>query len=465
MKGEGSMEQENKMGIVPVRKLLLSIALPIMISMSVQSLYTMVDSMFVSRLGEAALTATSLGLPVMTIVTAVANGIAVGTNAMLSKALGERNQKDAENAIKTSLFIIFVSYLLAAAASMTVVELYLRTQTNDSHIISLGTTYLKICVGLSLGIFGQTIFERFLISTGKTTLSMITQATGAVINIILDPVFIFGYFGVPAMDIAGAAFATVIGQCIAFILALVFNFCYNKEIRIKIGQPNWLAAKQILSVGIPTSVMQVLTAIMFILFNMILASFTTTAVAVFGVCRSITAFFYTLANGMCSAVVPVLAYNYGAKNKKRIKETMKYGYIYVTVIMAFGTVLFLSLPEFFLSLFNANEQMMAIGIIGVRMFTCSFIFAGIRLMSTTMMQSLGHGVNGMIVSITREFGVLIPVAYLFSRLNNLTMVWASAPMGDMVSSCLALLLLRRVYKKEIEPLDESFEGALPKEMR
>lgn len=322
------------------------------------------------------------------------------------------------------------------------------------QIISLGTTYLKICMGLSVGIFGQTIFERFLISTGKTTLSMITQVTGAIINVILDPILIFGYFGLPRMGIAGAATATVIGQCVAFGLAFVLNIKFNKEIQIQIGKPQLHAVKQILSVGIPTSVMQMLTSIMFILFNMILASFTTTAVAVFGICRSITTFFFTLANGMCSAVVPVLAYNYGAGNKQRVKATIKYGYIYVTVIMTIGTILFLSVPEFFLGLFNANEQMMKIGIVGVRMFTCSFVFAGIRLMSTTIMQSLGHGVNGMIVSITREFGVLIPLAYLFAQLDNLTMVWGSAPMGDIVSSMLAVFLLYRVYKIEIEPLNE-----------
>lgn len=250
------------------------------------------------------------------------------------------------------------------------------------------------------------------------------------------------------MGIAGAAIATVMGQCAAFALALIFNLKFNKEIEIRIGCPRLYAVKQILSVGIPTSMMQMMTSLMFILFNMILASFTTTAVAVFGVCRNITTFFFTLANGMCSGVVPVLAYNYGAKDRRRVKETMKYGYIYVTVIMTAGTILFLWVPGFFLGLFNANEQMMEIGIVGVRMFTCSFIFAGIRLMSTTIMQALGHGVNGMLVSVTREFGVLIPVAYLSARFNNLTMVWGSAPIGDIVSSLLAVSLLYRVCKKE-----------------
>lgn len=298
--------------------------------------------------------------------------------------------------------------------------------------------------------------ERFLISTGKTAFSMITQAAGAIVNMILDPVFIFGYFGIPKMGIAGAAIATVVGQCIAFFLALLFNFKYNQEVRITIGKPVFSAAKQILTVGIPTSIMQILTSVMFILFNMILASFTTTAVAVFGVCRSITAFFYTLANGMCSAVVPVLAYNYGAGNRKRVRDTIKYGYIYITAIMATGMLLFLTLPEFFLGLFNANAQMMEIGIVGVRMLTCTFIFAGIRLMSTTIMQSFGHGIYGMMVSLTREFVVLIPVAYIFSRLHNLTMVWGAAPVADLVSSSLSVYLLYRVYKQEIRKLADCY---------
>lgn len=309
-----SDSRENKMGTVPVKKLLFTVSLPIMISMSIQSLYTMVDSMFV---------------------------------------------------------------------------------TSDAAIRSLGSVYLRICTCLSFGIFGQTILERFLISTGKTSFSMITQAAGAIVNMILDPVFIFGYFGIPKMGIAGAAIATVVGQCIAFFLALLFNFKYNQEVRIIIGKPVSSAAKQILTVGIPTSIMQILTSVMFILFNMILASFTTTAVAVFGVCRSITAFFYTLANGMCSAVVPVLAYNYGAGKRKRVRDTIKYGYIYITAIMATGMLLFLTL---------------------------------------------------------REFGVLIPVAYVFSRLHNLTMVWGAAPVADLVSSSLSVYLLYRVYQQKIRKM-------------
>lgn len=232
--------QENKMGTVPVKKMLLMVGFPIMVSMSVQSLYTMVDRMFVSRLGEAALTAASLGLPVMTVV-AAANGIAVGTNAMLSRALGEKNQKDAGDGVRTALFITLAGYLLTLAASFTVVRGYLYTQTSDEEIISLGVTYLRICTGLSAGVFGQTIFERFLISTGKTTLSMITQAAGAVINVVLDPIFIFGYFGFPAMGIAGAAIATVAAQCIAFGLAVYFNLRFNREIAIRVGRPVWTA--------------------------------------------------------------------------------------------------------------------------------------------------------------------------------------------------------------------------------
>lgn len=443
---------ENKMGIVPVKRLLLSVGIPIMISMSVQSLYTMVDSMFVSQLGEEALTATSLGLPVTTIIAAIANGIAVGTNAMLSRSLGEKNEKGVYDTIKTSLFIMFLSYVAVAVGSLFFLKAYFYTQTNQENIIALGMTYLNICTLLSAGIFGQTIFERFLISTGQTKLSMLTQTAGALTNIVLDPIFIFGYFGCPALGIAGAAIATVTGQTVAFILALFFNMKYNQDIKIMIGKPHLYAAKHIIAVGIPAAMMQILTSVMFILFNMILASLTTTAVAVFGVCRSITTFFFTLANGMCSAVVPVLAYNYGAQNRSRVKETMKYGYLYVTFIMTVGTILFLSVPQFFLGLFNANEQMMAIGIVGVRLFTCSFIFAGIRLMSTTIMQSLGYGINGMLVSLVREFGVLIPVAYLAARSNHMTMVWGSAPVGDAVSMLVAIALLYRVYKKEIVSL-------------
>lgn len=445
---------ENRMGTMPCGRLLLSVGFPIVISMSIQSLYTMVDSMFVSRLGESELAATTLGLPMITILAAIANGIAVGTNTVLSQALGRRDSGTADAAVRSSIFLSFVCYLIAIVAAFTVVDPYMRAQTNDAAIRALGSTYLRLCIGLSIGVFGQTVFERYLISTGKTALSMITHATGAAINLVLDPILIFGYLGFPALGIAGAAIATVIGQCVAFALAVLLNIRRNREIRIRIGRPCARTCGQILSIGVPASAMQVMTAIMFILFNIILESFSTTAVAVFGVCRSITTFFYTLANAMCSAVVPVLAYNYGAKNRARVQATMRYGFLYVTIIMATGTALYMIFPEFLLDLFSANAQMKAIGVTGVRLFTCSFLFAGVRLMSSTMMQALGRGVNSMVISLVREFVILIPVAYVASRIDCLPLVWASAPCADVITSALSVVWLLAVCRKTVQLLPD-----------
>ncbi|GHU30940.1 MATE family efflux transporter [Spirochaetia bacterium] len=373
--------------------------------------------------------------------------------ATVSRALGE---KDADKIYEHSTAAIFLSclgFLLCLVLSRIIIGFYYNAQKNMADVIGYGKTYLSISMELSFGIFGQVLFERFLIATGKTIYSMITQATGAIINIILDPILIFGYFGFPELGIAGAAIATVTGQTAAFILALLFNLAKNKEIRIRFSvKVKFSAIKRILLVGIPTTLMSVVTSIMFIGYNTILGKFSSTAVAVFGICRSVTTFFYMLVRAFGSTLIPIIAYNFGTKNKERIISGIKLGFIYNCFIMIIGTILFETATVPILHLFNASDEMMSIGIIGIRMLTATFILAGIQNTASAIMQSLAYAVNSMVIITVRNLVLLLPAAYLFSLTNNLTLVWFSVPVADGVASVVAIVLLLKVFNKEIKPL-------------
>ncbi|NLO86329.1 MAG: MATE family efflux transporter [Clostridiales bacterium] len=444
---------ENKMGTMPMNKLFLTMAPPVVLSMSVQALYTMVDSIFVSRISESALTATTLALPIITMIVALGEGIAVGMNAMLSKALGSRNQAAAKDSTAAAIFLAVICYLFTLLLCFSAVGAYLHTQTSSAEVFAGGKTYLSICMGLSFGMFGQVIFERMLISTGKTMYSMITQATGAIINIILDPILIFGYFGLPELGIAGAAIATVIGQIVACILALIFNLKKNKEIEIEFTlAPKGYAIKQVLIVGIPTTLMSAVTSIMFVGYNTILGKFSSTAVAVFGICRSVTTFFYMLIRAFGSVLIPIIAYNFGAKNKTRIDKAIKLGFIYGVSIMAVGTLVFMIFTVPILKLFNASEEMMSIGVVGIRLLTLPFMVVAVKDISGAIMQSLGYATGSMIVTITRHLILLLPLAYLFSLTGNLDLVWISVPIADVLACVVAVVLVMRLYRKEIATL-------------
>ena len=454
MENNGQIK-ENKMGTMPVNKLLLNMAIPMILSMLVQALYNIVDSIYVSHLSENALTAVSLAFPIQSLIIAVGTGIATGLNAMLSKALGEKNQKDVNDSARSAMFLAVCAYVIMLIASFTIVKPYFNTQTTDAEIFSYGTVYLSLCLAFSFGIYGQLLFERMLVSTGKTMFSMTSQLVGAIINIILDPILIFGYFGLPKMGTAGAAIATVIGQVVAFGVAVFFNIRFNKEIHFKLSiRPTGAAVGRILAVGIPSTLMQAVGSVMTTGMNMILMSFTPTATAVFGIYFKLQSFFFMPIFGLNSGIVPIIAYNYGARNKERLVKAMKLGFVYAVGFMWTGCLVFETIPQVLFKLFDASDNMLGIGVPALRIMALAFLAAGFCIMCGTIFQALGNGVYSMIVSFARQLIVLLPAAYLLSLTGSLNAVWWAFPIAEVASLACSLFFLFRIYNKIIKPLGE-----------
>lgn len=446
-------ERENKMGVMPVNKLLLSMALPMMLSMLVQALYNIVDSIYVAQISEAALTGVSLAFPMQTLLIALGTGIATGLNATLSKALGEKNQKEVNSAASNAMFLMICAYVIICILGLVAVKPFFRMQTDDVAIFEAGTTYLSLCMCFSFGIYGQLLFERLLTSTGKTTLTMLTQLIGAVINLILDPILIFGYFGLPAMGVKGAAIATIIGQIIACGVGIFMNLKFNKEIHFHFNlKPEAYMIKRILVVGIPSTLMQAVGSVMNVGMNMILIGFTSTATAVFGVYFKLQSFFFMPIFGLNSGVVPIIAYNYGARNKERMVKIIKLGIGYAMGIMLIAFVVFQTMPRTLLGLFEASEHMLSIGVPAMRIISLSYLVAGFCIMSGTVFQALGNGIYSMIVSFARQIIVLLPVAYLMSLTGNVNAVWAAYPIAEVASLAVSAFFLMRIYKNVIKPL-------------
>lgn len=457
--------KENKMGVMPVNRLLLSMSLPMMISMLVQALYNIVDSIFVSRINENALTAVSLAFPIQSLMIALGAGTGVGVNALLSKSLGEKNLKKADKVAVNGVFLAAVSYLVFLIVGLVVVKPFYASQTTDPQILEYGYQYLTVVCCFSFGLYGQFIFERLLQSTGKTIYTMITQTTGAVINIILDPVLIFGYFGMPKMGVTGAAAATVIGQIIASVLAFVINKKKNTEIELifKEFKPDKSIIGQIYAVGVPSIIMQAIGSVMTYGMNRILMVFTSTAAAVFGVYFKLQSFIFMPVFGLNNGMVPIIAYNYGAGKKDRLVKTIKLSIVYAVVIMLAGVLVFQIFPAQLFSLFEASETMLAIGIPALRTISISFLFAGFCIICGSVFQALGNGVYSMTVSIARQLIVLLPVAYLLSRLGNVDYVWWAFPVAEVVSLSMSLFFLVRINKKIISHIGEEVkEKALQK---
>ncbi|MBE7034967.1 MAG: MATE family efflux transporter [Ruminococcaceae bacterium] len=444
-----STEQtENKMGVMPINRLLLSMSVPMMISMLVQALYNIVDSIFVARLNENALTAVSLAFPVQNLMIAVAVGTGVGVNALLSRSLGEKNQDVVNKTATNSLLLFFLSYILFAVFGLFGSHLFFRTQTSDAEIIRYGTSYTSIICALAFGVFGQVIFERLLQSTGKTVYSMITQTFGAVINIILDPIMIFGLFGFPRMEVAGAALATVVGQIAAMFLGLYFNLKHNKEVSIKMKgfRPDGQIIKRIYSVGVPSIIMQSIASIMTFGLNQILISFTATATAVFGVYFKLQSFIFMPVFGLNNGMVPIVAYNLGAGKKDRMTRTIKLSIIYAISLMLLGMLVMQLFPKELLLLFDASTSMMEIGTVALRTISLSFLFAGFCIITVSVFQSIGNGLWSMFISIIRQLVVLLPAAYLLSKTGKLNLVWYAFPIAEFVSLVICAFLLKRLYK-------------------
>lgn len=426
-----------------------------MLSMLVQALYNIVDSMFVAKLSEDALTAVSLAFPIQTLMIAVAAGTGVGINALLSRNLGEKNFEGANTAARNGLFLGIISCVVFAVLGGFGSHFFFALQTDNPVILNYGTQYLTIITILSFGIFMQITFERLLQSTGKTIYNMITQGTGAIINIILDPILIFGLFGFPRLEVAGAAIATVIGQIIAVAMSFYFNLKKNREININMRgfRPHAKTIIVIYEVGIPSIIMQAIGSVMTFGMNKILLMFSSTAAAVFGVYFKLQSFIFMPVFGLNNGMIPIIAYNYGAKNKKRIMETAKLSIFIAVSIMLIGLLVFQTSSGFLLkNLFDASDKMLSIGVPALRIISLSFLFAGYCIIVGSVFQALGNGMYSLIVSAARQLVVILPVAYIFATAFGLHMVWWSIPIAEIVSLTLSTILLKRIYRLKVKPL-------------
>ena len=450
------MEQtkENKMGTMPVNKLLVTMSLPMVISMIVQALYNIVDSIFVSRLSEDALTAVSMAFPMQNLMISVAVGTGVGINAMLSRALGEKKFEAANKTAENGIFIEVLGYVLFFLIGIFVTKPFFLAQAGAGDIANMGIEYTRICLLMSFGIFMQIGFERILQSTGRTIFTMITQSTGAIINIILDPILIFGLFGMPKMGVVGAAIATVTGQICAAILAITFNLTKNPDVHISFKgfKPQIIFVKNILSVGIPSIIMSSVGSAMTFGMNKILITFSSTAVAVFGVYFKLNSFVFMPVFGLNNGMVPIIAFSYGARKRDRMVKTIKLSIAYAVCIMIIGFAIMQIFPDKLLLMFNASETMLSIGVPALKIISVSFLFAGISIVSLSVFQALGHGVLSMMVSFMRQLIFLLPSAYLLSLTGDINKVWFSFLIAEVISVSLSLLSMRYLYKKVIKNL-------------
>jgi putative MATE family efflux protein len=450
-----SSYQENKMGIMPINKLLITMSLPMMISMLVQACYNIVDSIFVAQINENALTAVSLAFPVQNLMIAVATGTGVGVNALLSRSLGEKDSVKVNKAASNGVFIQFISFLVFAILGLIFSKIFFEVQTDIGQIIDYGYSYLSICTIGSFGLFGEVIFERILQSTGKTFYTMITQGTGAIINIIFDPILIFGLFGFPKMGIAGAALATITGQIVAMLLAVYFNITKNHEVEYKIRgfRPDKQIIGKIFSVGIPSIFMISIGSVMIFVMNKILIAFTATATAVFGVYFRLQSFVFMPVFGLNNGMIPIVAYNYGAQKKQRIIMTIKYSVGYAMGIMLVGFVLFQVFPTQLLAMFNASNEMQSIGVYALRIISINFLFVGFCIIASSVFQALGNGILSLIISVARQLLVLLPAAFILAKLGGLNTVWWSFPISELASVVMCSLFLRYMYNKKIKYID------------
>ena len=443
-----------RMGTEPLNPLLLSLAIPMMVSMLVQALYNVVDSIFVSYINEAALSAVSLAFPIQDLLIAFAVGTAVGVNAYLSKNLGEGNHEEANRAAANGLFLAVCSAIGFLIFGLFGAKAFIHAQTTDPLIARYGTEYLTICTVFSLGCCVQCMMEKILVSTGRSTFAMTTQLIGAVTNIVLDPVFIFGLFGVPRLEAAGAAVATVIGQFVGAAAALTLHFLYNKDVHISLRgfRPNGRTIRRIYQVGIPSIAMNAIGSVMTFGMNAILIAYSSTAVAVFGVYFKLQSFVFMPVFGLNNGMVPIVSYNYGARKPDRILGTMRLAAIYAVSIMVVGFLAGQFLPGVMLSIFNASPDMLNLGTVALRIISISFLMAGFNVISSAYFQALGHGVLALWVSIIRQLVVLLPTAWLLGLAGRVELVWWAFPIAEVVALTLCVIFQRVCYNKIIRPM-------------
>ena len=453
----GEPARENKMGVMPINRLLLNMALPMIASMLVQALYNVVDSVFVAKLSEDALNAVSLAFPVQSLMIAVSVGTGVGINALLSRSLGQKDQERANKTAMNGMLLGAISCLVFTVLGLTCARLFYAVQTDITTIVDYGADYLSICCGVSVGLFLSVTCERLLQATGRTFYTMITQGTGAIINIILDPILIFGLFGFPRMEVAGAAVATVTGQIVAAVAAIILNQKKNHEVKINMKgfRPSVEVIAQIYEIGIPSIVMQAISSVMTYGMNLILISFSATATAVFGIYFKLQSFIFMPVFGLNNGVIPIVAYNYGAQKRDRVLSAIRHVITYAVVIMILGLVIFQTIPDKLLMMFSASETMLAIGVPALRTISLSFLLAGFCIAAGSVFQALGKSIYSMYVSVARQLVVLLPVAYALSRLGRVELVWWAIPIAELMSLAMTVICMIHINKNIISKIGKN----------
>lgn len=465
--------RENKMGVMPVNRLLISMALPMMISMLVQALYNVVDSMFVARImdskqvfdsagnlitaGTDAISALGLAFPVQMLLVAVGTGTGVGVNAIVSKALGEKNQKRADKAAAHGVFLSVCSYLVFLFIGIFLAGAIIRGQGATGRTLEYGTTYLTIICTCSIGFYIQLMFERLLQSTGRTIYTMFTQGTGAIINIILDPILIFGYFGLPKMGVAGAAIATVFGQWVAGVLAIIFNKTKNPDLHVSFRgfKPEMKMIGRIYSVGLPSIIMQAVGSVMNFGMNSIITGINAAGVAVFTVYYKLQSFFFMPIFGMNNGMIPIVAYNYGAQKRSRLIKTVKLSMLYAFILMSMGFAAFQLIPDKLLLLFDTGDpSLLAIGVPALRIIAWHYLIAWFCIIAGSMFQALGNGVYSLVVSVARQLVILLPAAYILGRIGGLDSIWWAFPLAELMSGAVSLFFTFRINHKIIRNIGD-----------
>ncbi len=457
MADEAEQTSENKMGVMPVNRLIITMSLPMIISMLVQALYNVVDSIFVARLSEDALAAVSLAFPVQNLMIAVTGGTCVGINAFLSRSLGEKKYKEVNLAATNGLFVIFLSYVLFAIFGLFFTPVYFRTQTDIPELLDYGVTYLSIVTTASFGLFFTMTFERLLQSTGRTFYSMISQLTGAILNIILDPILIFGLFGMPQLGVAGAAIATVTGQIVGMCVSLTLNLTKNKEVSLSFKgfRPDLHAIGQIYHVGLPSIVMQSIGSFLTYGINRILLMFSSTAVSVYGAYFKLQNFAFMAVFGLNNGITPIIAYNYGARKKDRIIQAIRSGIIFASCIMLAALAIFQIFPRQLLSLYISGENaelFYEIGVPALRTLSLSFLLAGFSVITTSAFQALGKAFYSLLISLLRQIIIILPLAYFLAVNFGLSVLWFAFPIAELISAAVCVFLLVRVNKTIISKL-------------
>ena len=448
----GENIRENKMGTMPIGRLLANMAAPMMVSMLFQALYNIVDSVFVARLSQDAMNAVSLAFPLQTLCIAFSVGTGVGMNALLSRSLGEKNQEAANRAAGTGLFLTLCTAAFFAVLGLTLALPFFLFQTDNAQIVSYGRDYVMICVGGSIGLFLQVYGERLLQSTGRTSLSMISQIAGAACNIVLDPIMIFGLLGFPRLEVAGAALATVIGQLVGAGLGLYLNWKKNPEVQLhrRDIRAHRATVAEIYAVGIPSIIMQSIGSVMTFGMNKILISFTEAATAVFGAYFKLQSFIFMPCFGLNNAMVPIVSYNYGARKSDRVKKTVRLTTLTAIGIMCIGCALFELIPDTLLGLFSPTDEMLAIGKTALRTIGIHFPFAGFCIIAGSACQALGRPIYALINSVCRQIVVLLPAAYLLSLTGRLELVWLAFPIAEIASVILNATFLKLTYQASLE---------------